>query len=57
MWYNTGMEVRFRRGQSLLEYVLAFSSLLVVIAILSGLVIVTRTYAVRTQKLVSGDYP
>ena len=41
----------------MLEYVLAFSSLLVVIAILSGLVTVTRTYAVRTQKLVSGDYP
>lgn len=41
----------------MLEYVLAFSSLLVVIAILSGLVIVTRTYAVRTQNLVSGDYP
>lgn len=52
-WYN----VSVRRGQAMVEYVLAFSALLVVVAIMAGLVAVARNHAVRTEGLVSCDCP
>lgn len=41
----------------MLEYVLAFAALLVVVAILWGLVGVAQRHAVRTENLVSSEYP
>lgn len=46
-----------RRGQAMLEYVLAFSSLLIVVVILGRLVAVTQRYAARAENLVSSEYP
>jgi len=46
-----------RRAQALLEYVLSMAGLLVVAAILWGLVGVTARYAVRSENLVSSEYP
>lgn len=46
-----------RKGQAMLEYVLAFAGLLVVCCILWRLVWVTKQYAVRTENLVSSEYP
>jgi len=46
-----------RRGQALLEYVLAMAGMAVVVVLLWGLVDVTIRYAVRTENLVSSDYP
>ena len=41
----------------MLEYVLAMAGMVVVVAILWGLVGVAVRYAVRTDNLVSGEYP
>jgi len=51
--------VRFgmRRGQAMLEYVLALAGMLVVVAVLWGLVSVTWRYADRTNNLVRSEYP
>ena len=57
LWYNKGGNVRARRGQAMLEYVLAFSSLLIVVVILGRLVAVTQRYAARAENLVSSEYP
>ena len=46
-----------RNGQALLEYVLAMAGMVFVVAILWGLVSVTVRYSVRTENLVSGEYP
>lgn len=46
-----------KSGQALLEYVLAIAGLLVVVSLLWVLVDVTARYAVRTENLVSCDYP
>ena len=46
-----------RKGQAMLEYVLAFAGLLVVVAILWGLVSVAVWYAARTDSLVASEYP
>ena len=51
------MVVRGRRGQTLLEYVLALAGMSVVVLILWGLVNVTHQYSVRTGNLVSSEYP
>ena len=51
------MRVAMRKGQAMIEYVLAFAGLLVVIGILWGLVGVTKKYAVRTENLVASEYP
>lgn len=51
------MNGRARGGQAALEYVLALASLLVVVGILWGLVRVTRSYAHRTERLVTSDCP
>lgn len=41
----------------MLEYVLALAGLSVVVAILFGLVSLTGRYAVRTENLVTSEYP
>ncbi len=46
-----------RKGQSLLEYVLVLASLVVVVSILGFLVAGARSYGVRTESLVSSEYP
>lgn len=51
------MNGRSRGGQAALEYVLALASLMIVVGILWGLVRVTRSYAQRTESLVTSDCP
>ena len=51
------MKLRHRRGQTILEYVLTFSALLVAIGALGYLVRSTRTTVVRTERLVGSEYP
>lgn len=46
-----------RKGQAMLEYIVAFASLLVVVGILWGLVGVAVRYAERTENLVTSEYP
>ena len=46
-----------RKGQSLLEYVLALASLVVVVSVLGFLVSGAVGFGVRTESLVSGDWP
>ena len=41
----------------MLEYVLAMAGMVVVVAVLWGLVDVAVRYAVRTDNLVSSEYP
>ena len=48
---------RVKSGPALLEYVLAMAGLLVVVSLLWVLVDVTAQYAVRTENLVSSEYP
>ena len=57
LWYNRRMNVRMRRGQTLLEYVLSLASLLVVIGMLWGLVRVAIRHGERTEALVTSDCP
>ena len=57
LWYNKRMNVRKRRGQAALEYVLSLVSLLVVIGILWGLVRAAIRHAERTETLVTSDCP
>lgn len=57
LWYNKTMNVRMRRGQAMLEYVLSFVSLLVVIGILWGLVRAAVRHGERTESLVTSDCP
>lgn len=46
-----------RNGQALVEYVLALAGISLVVALLFGLVGLTGRYAVRTENLVSSEYP
>jgi hypothetical protein len=46
-----------RSGQAALEYVLALCALLVVVAAMWHLVVAARRNVVRTEALVSSDYP
>lgn len=57
LWYNRGVNVRARRGQTTLEYVLAFAALLIAVFALAALVRVTWRYADRTEGLVTSDCP
>ena len=57
LWYNKTMNVRMRRGQAMLEYVLSLAGLLVVVGILWGLVAVAFRHAERTENLVTSDCP
>ena len=51
--YNTHM----RRGQTMVEYVVTLSALLVVAALLWSLSGVAVRYSARTDHLVAGEYP
>ena len=57
LWYNKTMNVRMRRGQAMLEYVLSFVSLLVVIGILWVFVRAALRHGERTENLVTADCP
>ena len=57
LWYNRAMNVRMRRGQAMLEYVLCLVSLLVVIGLLWGLVHAAVRHGERTESLVTSDCP
>ena len=53
----TQMQLRLRKGQAMLEYVLAFAALVGVIAV-TGYLLTASQYAVtRTERLVGSDYP
>lgn len=51
------MRFKARRGQTMLEYVLTFLALLVVVGAVMYLMRATRSSVVRTETLVSSDYP
>ncbi|MGN0876082.1 MAG: hypothetical protein ACI4TC_02315 [Kiritimatiellia bacterium] len=51
------MKHNARRGQTMVEYVLTFAALLVVLGALGYLLSATRRSVVRTESLVSSDYP
>lgn len=52
-----GMRLKFREGQTMLEYVLTFTALLVAIGALGYLVRSTKSSVVRTERLVGSEYP
>lgn len=51
------MESCWRRGQAAVEYVLALGALLAVIGAMGYLVTAAKASVVRTENLVSSDYP
>ena len=57
LWYNRGVNVRARRGQAMLEYVLAFAALLIAVFALYAFVQAVWRYADRTENLVTSDCP
>ena len=57
LWYNKGGNVRARRGQAMLEYVLAFAALLIAVFALYAFVQAVWRYADRTKNLVTSDCP
>ena len=57
LWYNKGRNVRVRRGQAMLEYVLAFAALLIAACALYAFVQAIWRYADRTEDLVTSDCP
>ena len=57
LWYNPDMKSRSRRGQTAVEYLIAFCALLVAAAALTHVLRATRGCVARTEKLVGADYP
>ena len=57
LWYNKSRKVRARRGQAILEYVLAFAALLIAVFALYAFVQAVWRYADRTENLVTSDCP
>ena len=57
LWYNKDRNVRARRGQAMLEYVLAFTALLIAVCALCAFVQALWRYADRTESLVTSDCP
>ena len=51
------VKVRYRKGQTMLEYVLCFLALLVVFAAVGLLAGATKRSVHRTENLISSDYP
>ncbi len=51
------MKLCGRRGQTMVEYVLVFGALVVVVGALAFLLSATRSAVVRTEGLVSSEYP
>ena len=57
LWYNNGRGMRARKGQAMIEYVLAFVALLIAVFALCAFVRATGRYANRTEDLVTSDCP
>ena len=57
LWYNKNGNVRARRGQAMVEYVLAFAALLIAVCALYAFIRATWRYADRTENLVTSDCP
>ena len=57
LWYNKGRKVRAKRGQAMLEYVLAFAALLIAVCALYAFVQAIWRYADLTEDLVTSDCP
>jgi uncharacterized protein (UPF0333 family) len=57
MWYNTATGKRFSKGQAMLEYILAMAGVLVVAAAMWHVVRAAEKQAVRTESLISSEYP
>ena len=55
--YNSHMKMRGKSGQAMMEYVLALCAMLAVIGAMWYLVSAARQSVVRTENLVSSDYP
>lgn len=55
--YNVRMKAIGRRGQTMVEYVLTFCALLAAVGALGLLLHSTKRAVVRTERLVSSDYP
>ena len=51
------MRIRGKKGQTAVEYVLALCALLAVVGAMWYLVSATKKSVVRTESLVSSDYP
>ena len=51
------MRLRGRPGQTMVEYILTFLALMAVVGALGYLLTATRHSVVRTERLVSSDYP
>jgi len=49
--------VRGRRGQAMLEYVLAFAALLVVVGVMGSVIVAAQRQSARATGLVRADYP
>ena len=57
LWYNKSGNVRARRGQAMIEYVLAFAGLLMAVFALFAFGQAGWRYADRTENLVTSDCP
>ena len=57
LWYNKLGNVWARRGQAMIEYVLAFAALLIAVFALYAFVQAVWRYADRTENLVTSDCP
>lgn len=57
LWYNRSMKLRYRKGQTMVEYVLCVIALLVVGSAMWYLVGATKRSVHRTENLISSDYP
>ncbi|MCR5414330.1 MAG: hypothetical protein K6F50_06345 [Kiritimatiellae bacterium] len=51
------MEFKARKGQTMVEYVLAFCALVVLVGVLGWLLTASRRAVVRTESLVTSEYP
>jgi uncharacterized protein (UPF0333 family) len=57
MWYNIGGARRMKRAQAMLEYVLALAGMAVVASVMWYVVSAAEKQSVRTENLVSSEYP
>lgn len=57
MWYNIGDARRMKRAQAMLEYVLALAGMAVVASVMWYVVSAAEKQSVRTENLVSSEYP
>ena len=58
IWYNSAMSARSKKsGQSMVEYIIVFTALLVVFAVLCVFVRAATASAERTAAFVTCEYP